>query len=253
MRTSILKATHAGSWYPSGKFIQKSIKSSFSKASEYRSPSRTVKALISPHAGYSHCLDTAAHSFKSVDPSLYKRVIILGPSHKIRISFCIICQANSVEAPTRNIPIDLNAANQLTSTFSNLFQFLELPKAELEHSLEMMFPLIDYIFQGKEILVLPIMIGSLDKQKVESVSDALKPLILDPSTLLVISSDFCHWGERFHYVYLPEGDDQIYEFIEKLDRLAMDAISSGDIEKVRDYFQKLKTRSAEELQFKLEC
>lgn len=33
--------------------------------------------------------------------------------------------------------------------------------------------------------------------------EILAPYLDDPSNLFVISSDFCHWGRRFSYTYLP--------------------------------------------------
>lgn len=233
----VQKATHKGTWYPDGKELQTSLQSSFEKAKPYQSETKYVKALISPHAGYYFCLNTAACSFKSVDPSKFTRVVILGPSHKISIDCCTICETQFVEFPSGNVPVD-NVCEKLCKT--EFFQFLSKAKSEDEHSLEMMFPLLDFIFKGKSITVLPIMVGNLDMRKITGVVQALKPIVDDPETLLVLSSDFCHWGRTFGYTYLPQGSGEIWERIGKLDEEAMKAISTKDVQIVLNYFNKTR-------------
>lgn len=44
------------------------------------------------------------------------------------------------------------------------------------------------------------------------------PYLADPQTLFVISSDFCHWGQRFRYTYHDKSHGQIYKSIENLDK-----------------------------------
>lgn len=46
----------------------------------------------------------------------------------------------------------------------------------------------------------------------------LMPYLLDPNNLFVISSDFCHWGQRFNYTYYEKSSGPIYKCIEKLDK-----------------------------------
>ena len=38
----------------------------------------------------------------------------------------------------------------------------------------------------------------------EPFAQALAPYIRDPHTLVVVSSDFCHWGTRFRYTRYKE-------------------------------------------------
>lgn len=46
--------------------------------------------------------------------------------------------------------------------------------------------------------------GSFVEQPVEPFAQALAPYIRDPHTLVVVSSDFCHWGTRFRYTRYKE-------------------------------------------------
>ncbi len=33
---------------------------------------------------------------------------------------------------------------------------------------------------------------------------ALAPYLADPSNLFIVSSDFCHWGDRFNFTFYDE-------------------------------------------------
>ncbi|MCJ1285985.1 hypothetical protein MMC26_005327 [Xylographa opegraphella] len=121
---------------------------------------------------------------------------------------------------------------------------------EEEHSLEMHLPYIfkalSKIFPRNEMPPLvPILVGNTSPAKEREYGDILAPYLEDESNVFVVSSDFCHWGLRFNYTYyLPAANSApneglklghkdkptgstIYDSIENLDRLAMNAIESG--------------------------
>jgi AmmeMemoRadiSam system protein B len=72
---------------------------------------------------------------------------------------------------------------------------------ENEHSLEMHLPYISKIFSENKILLLPLMVGSIPSKKLPDYAKALLPYFMDERTLFVVSSDFCHWGERFDFTH----------------------------------------------------
>jgi len=87
------------------------------------------------------------------------------------------------------------------------------------------------------------MVGATNEAQEVSFGKILEPYVADPTSVFVISSDFCHWGERFSYTfYLPSSSSaaseginlrsrpsgqSIHESIGRLDQLSMDAIHSG--------------------------
>lgn len=85
------------------------------------------------------------------------------------------------------------------------------------------------------------MTGSFTDQLMSTIVDCLRELIDDKRTLFVVSSDFCHWGTWYGYQYLPEGEGQIYEKIEAMDREAMEKIGSGKVEEFAAFLE--RTRS----------
>ncbi|KAN0135711.1 MEMO1 family [Lactarius tabidus] len=78
---------------------------------------------------------------------------------------------------------------------------MELGTDEDEHSIEMHLPYIRKVFEGKDISVVPILVGAIDKKKEEAFGRVLAPYLASEDTFFVISSDFCHWGSRFSYTF----------------------------------------------------
>ena len=106
---------------------------------------------------------------------------------------------------------------------SNIFKRIDVEYDENEHSLEMQYPFIKYI--NGDALVVPLMIGQLDRNCRRAVAQALSPFFESDENVFIISSDFCHWGKRFDftqkYPNLP-----LHHFIKDLDSKAMQVISS---------------------------
>jgi MEMO1 family protein len=105
-------------------------------------------------------------------------------------------------------------------------------------------------------LLVPILVGGTSASTERSYGRILAHYLADPTSVFVVSSDFCHWGERFQYTYyLPATpsaekkgynlkrrdktpvDPPIHESIARLDKLSMDAIEGG---KHQDFIDNLK-------------
>ncbi len=98
---------------------------------------------------------------------------------------------------------------------------------EEEHSLEMQFPILRLIFPSG-VKVVPIIVGNLKGNLEVDYADILRPYFKSEENFFVISSDFCHWGDRFSYTYYDKADGKIHESIAKLDHEGMDAIAKQD-------------------------
>ena len=241
LTSAILNAAHMGLWYPTGAQLDHMIEKAY-EAATISNNDGLIRAVIVPHAGYTYCLKTSLYAYKNIDPDKYDRVFILGPSHHYPINYCTIADATSAETPYGELQFDVDTAQELLNNYHLLFKKLNLIAAEKEHSLEMQFPLIKYIFKDRQVKIVPIMVGSLTYDDIKRVSKAFKKYSDDPRTLFIISSDFCHWGKRFGYQYLPEIPDdshkKIFQIIEKLDREASQMISSGKPKKFIQYLHK---------------
>ena len=65
--------------------------------------------------------------------------------------------------------------------------------------MEMHLPYIKQIFGEKDFSLLPLMVGQVPMEKLSAYARELLPLFKDERTLFIVSSDFCHWGERFDF------------------------------------------------------
>lgn len=48
---------------------------------------------------------------------------------------------------------------------------------------------------------MPILVGATDQATERQYGKIMAPYLADPSSVFIISSDFCHWGSRFRYTY----------------------------------------------------
>ena len=93
----------------------------------------------------------------------------------------------------------------------------------------MHLPYIVHVMGARQFTLVPIMVGALSEASEARYGKLLAPYLADPANLFVISSDFCHWGERFGFMYHDESHGgQIHQSIEALDRRGMLLIEAQD-------------------------
>ncbi|KAG0291355.1 hypothetical protein BGZ98_003034 [Dissophora globulifera] len=107
---------------------------------------------------------------------------------------------------------------------------------ESEHSIEMHLPYVYKVFEhhlvDRGVTIVPILVGALTESTERKFGKLLAPYFNDPENLFIVSSDFCHWGQRFHYTYYADASGsaispttpKIFESIETLDREGMATI-----------------------------
>ena len=235
-------ATHAGSWYdddPSA--LSKEIEKYISSAQESKTQfpnDKQLKAVIVPHAGYYYSGKTAGAAFIHLDPSLYDRVVVLGPSHYASFLNCYVTSYEKYETPFGDIDIDTDAIAQLIKTSGSLFKYAPKSADMEEHSIEMELPFIQYIFSQKKknFKLIPIIVGFSNDNR--SIASALNEFMNDDKTLIVISSDFCHWGNNFDYTYYDKSKGEIYKSIEFMDKMGIELMSKMKSKELDEYFEK---------------
>lgn len=220
------RASHASTWYSGDRAtLIRELEGWLSSARKLPHPAR---AVICPHAGYSYSGATAAYSFKQIDPSTVKTIFILGPSHHVRLSGCAVSQCSTYETPLYSLQIDRNISQELIDT--GHFEVMSMEADEDEHSIEMQLPYIAKVMEGVKgsFKIVPIMVGSLSTSNEIKYGKLLAKYLEDPSICFVISSDFCHWGQRFRYTHFDQDKGEIHQSIQALDREGMDLIECLD-------------------------
>jgi len=72
----------------------------------------------------------------------------------------------------------------------------------------MHLPYLKKVF-GDKVKIVPILVGNLTKDKEQLYGKVLAKYMNDgEENLFVISSDFCHWGRSFDFMYLVEKVDK---------------------------------------------
>ena len=191
-------------------------------------PIDNVIAMILPHAGYRFSGQTAVRALKTTDKE-YSRIVVIGPSHRAYMDEMLsVPTATHYETPLGEVPLDVNFIEKLLE----YPMFHSVPHAHKEeHSVQIELPLLQYTqplggagYKQKNFEFVPIVAGHCSLETIRKVGSILKSLV-DEQTLVVASSDFVHYGQRFRYVpfrknvpeKIKEVDMGAYEHIAKLD------------------------------------
>lgn len=197
-----------------------------------------ARAIIAPHAGYSYCGACGGWAYRQISPSVVKRIFVLGPSHHVRLSGCALTSMQHYETPLYDLNIDTAVIDQLNAT--GKFEFMNRQTDEDEHSIEMHLPYIAKVMEDyrDRFTVVPVMVGSLSASSEVMYGEIFADYLADPENLFVISSDFCHWGQRFRYTYYDKKAGPIHKSIEQLDKQGMDLIETLDPGAFSEYLKK---------------
>lgn len=147
------------------------------------------KVLIVPHAGYIYSGATAAHAYSELIPArgLVKRVILLGPVHRVAVRGLALPGVDLFATPLGRIPLDAEAVRSL----ADLPQVVtSAPAHAMEHSLEVQLPFLQRVLG--EFSLVPLAVGDASR---EQVAEVLERLWGGPETLIVISTDLSHYHE----------------------------------------------------------
>ena len=118
------------------------------------------------------------------------------------LDFAATTTCQEWETPIGNLPVDEKIVDSLVALDPEMFRQIDKKYEENEHSLEMHLPYVRKVFEGKDIKIVPLMIGQI--KDYPSLAKHLVTYFMDDRTLFVISSDFCHWGSRFDFQHKYE-------------------------------------------------
>ncbi|CAH1724108.1 protein MEMO1 [Aphis gossypii] len=221
---AVRRASHSGTWYnESAKELSNQLENWLGAAELTHGPAR---AIIAPHAGYQYCGACAAFAYRQISPFVVQRIFILGPSHNVRLSGCALSSAVKYRTPFYDLQIDNEVYEELEST--GHFERMSMKVDEDEHSIEMQLPYIAKVMQDykDKFTIVPVMVGSLSTEKESLYGHIFSQYLADPKNLFIISSDFCHWGQRFRYTFYEKSWGEIHQSITTLDHKGMDIIET---------------------------
>jgi len=147
------------------------------------------KALIVPHAGYIYSGPTAAMAYATLDRQRIRRVVLLGPVHRVPVRGLVLPDADAFATPLGIIPLDttgMQAIEGLPQVSRNALAHQQ------EHSLEVQLPFLQRCLDT--FTLLPLAVGDATHEEVAGVLDAVWG---GEETLILISSDLSHYH---HYI-----------------------------------------------------
>jgi AmmeMemoRadiSam system protein B len=145
------------------------------------------KALIVPHAGYIYSGAVAGKAYERLKAAAdgIRRVILLGPTHRVYVRGLAAPTATHFATPLGAIAIDRAALEGL----KDLPQVVFSDEAHaMEHSLEVQLPFLQRVVPNATLV--PLAVGDTTPG---AVAEVLNRFWDDPATLIVISSDLSHF------------------------------------------------------------
>ncbi|MES2047380.1 MAG: AmmeMemoRadiSam system protein B [Pseudomonadota bacterium] len=186
--TDIRPAAVAGSFYPADPLtLRHELRRCLAGNVPNLSTNERLKALIVPHAGYVYSGSVAGAAFAQLAPlaGQIRRVVLLGPCHRVALHGIAIPHSASFATPLGIVPLDWQGIDALAD-----LPFVGVSDAahSQEHALEVQLPFLQSVLG--EFSLLPLVVGQASVSEVVTV---LERLWGGDETLIVISSDLSHF------------------------------------------------------------
>jgi AmmeMemoRadiSam system protein B len=190
VKESIRKSILAGSWYPGDRqALTKAIEEYLAKA-DAKPLKGDLKAIIVPHAGHIYSGPVAAYAYGLLRGKEIRRVIMIGPSHRVAFRGVSVNLQSGYETPLGIVPVDQELAKKIIDADSLI---RHIPKVHAsEHALEIQLPFLQSVLNDFQIV--PIIMGEQDYGTCSRLAEILHDVVGDlDKTLLLASTDLSHY------------------------------------------------------------
>jgi MEMO1 family protein len=203
----------AGMFYPAG---PDALNALIADARKRARPDGGVapKVVIAPHAGlvYSGAVAATAFSAWARRPEPPRRIVIIGPAHRVAFSGVAVHPASKWRTPLGEVPVAGVTHAELAQTPGVV---LDSRPFAGEHSLEMHLIMLQAMLPAPFEIV-PILVGDAHPHQ---VAEALRRVWGGPETVVAISSDLSHFLDQTSAQSI---DSDTARRIETLDAAALD-------------------------------
>lgn len=205
----------AGTWYPGDADTLTRLVDKLMDEAKPPAFSGKPLAIIAPHAGYRYSAPVAAAAYRCLRGHSYQRVIVMAFSHRRASAYRGVHVPDDLSAydmPAGAVPLDRETIAALKKNRA----FVSIAGIDRdEHSLELQLPFLQRTV--KDFRLIPLYVGQMSLDQFASAAQAIVSC-LDGDTLLVVSSDFTHFGPN--YGYEPFKDDVPRRLAELADKAA---------------------------------
>jgi hypothetical protein len=194
-------AAVAGTFYPGDpEVLERQVDGLLSAATS--SSKRSAMAVIVPHAGYVYSGRVAAEAIAALPAEGVRRVLLLGPSHRMDFAGGALPAAriDRFQTPIGAVPLDTDALAELRdgSELGGPYR-----AHDHEHALEVELPLL--LRQLGPAPLVPVLVGPrTDREGAMALAEQVAGVI-EPGTVVVVSSDFTHHGAAYRWAPFPRG------------------------------------------------
>ncbi len=194
---SVKPCSGAGSWFPATAGALCDEVDRYLSSDTPDLPEHPV-ALIVPHAGYTFSGPVAGTAYATLRDSGIRRVILLGLSHRALLRGASVLRVDAYETPLGQIPVDTVARDALLDC--SVVKEQETAH-QGEHSVENQLPFLQRTLD--DFSMVEVLIGELSARERDELASVLRDL-MDGETVLIVSTDFTHYGPNF--LYVPFGE-----------------------------------------------
>lgn len=181
-------AAVAGTFYPDDAHdLRLVVQHCIDRAVPAQPDAPVPKALVVPHAGLVYSGPIAASAYLRLSPAhtSIRRVVLLGPSHRVRLRGLALSSAEGWSTPLGIVPLDMSAAAILADLdYVSTDDHAHGP----EHSLEVQLPFLQSLLDDFELI--PIVVGAASPDEVATVIERLWG---GPETVVLVSTDLSHY------------------------------------------------------------
>ena len=176
---------------------------------------------ITPHAGHEYSGPVAGRLFGLLKSHRPEHIFLLAPNHRQPISEIALPQEWAFATPLGEVPLD----TELISTLSSKPGFAINARAHAqEHAIEIVLPFIQRTWPQSPPPVIPMLVPMMNAEALSQAGHQLKE-VMGPHDLLLVSSDFTHYGSAFGFQPFTE---DVPMSLERLDAGAILKILAGD-------------------------
>ncbi|MFO1413670.1 MAG: AmmeMemoRadiSam system protein B [Burkholderiales bacterium] len=183
---AVRPAAVAGMFYPgSGARLAADVRGYLAAAVPSTGPA--PKAVIVPHAGYVYSAPVAAAAYARLAAlrGTVRRVVLLGPTHRVAVRGLAVPTADAFATPLGNVALDRATIARVAA----LPQVVASDAAHAqEHALEVQLPFLQAVLG--DFTLVPFAVGMATPEEVAQVLEAVWG---GPETLVVVSSDLSHY------------------------------------------------------------
>jgi len=220
-----------GSWYPADAAeLAASVDAWLAAADPARRPAGRPWLAVSPHAGHAFSGPVAGKLFGLLREDRPGTIFLLAPNHRMPLQDIALSGYEAFGTPLGPVPVDRAACDQLAARDG--FQTQD-EAHKMEHAVEILLPFIQRTWPTDPPPIVPMLVPTSEPAVLEKAARALRE-VAGREDLLLISSDFTHYGPAFGYVPFTE---DIPMALERLDAGAILKILAGDAPGLREYGQ----------------